>query len=86
MSFAASHGGTVAPNGGGFDLLTITGSGDDISIGNNLQNNLPDDLVIQAAGSFKGWKINLGKADDGASLSAHNRTATVYGSSKNDTR
>ena len=85
MSFAASHGGTIAPNGAGFNLLTITGNGDAISIGKNLENNLPDDLVIQAAGSYKGWKINLGKADEGASLSTHNKTATVYGSSKNDT-
>ena len=69
-----------------FDLLTFSGQGQP-SIAWNLttaDSKLKDDLIIQASGSTKGWEINLGAAEHGASLPA-TRKATVYGSAQKDT-
>ena len=69
-----------------FDLLTFSGQGQP-SIAWNLttaDSKLKDDLIIQASGSTKGWEINLGTAEHGASLPA-TRKATVYGSAQKDT-
>ena len=66
------------------DVLTIVGSGNEISIASNLQNNLAQkELVIDAAGSYKGWRIDLG--DNGAKMDTNQIKVTVNGSAKADT-
>lgn len=79
VSYANSHGGMNA--GGGYDLLSFSGTGDP-SIGSNFyKDHLKDDLIIQGAGSNQAWEIDLGS--DGANITDHE--VTVYGSAKNDT-
>lgn len=71
----------------GMDLLTFDHDIAQPSIAYNLTaatGKLTEDLIIQASGSTKGWEINLGTADHGASVPA-GRKVTVYGSAQKDT-
>lgn len=81
---AYSHNAGMGPNNYIDDILTISGSGNDISIAGNLKNDLAQkELVIDAAGSYKGWRIDLG--DDGAKMDTNQIKVTVNGSAKADT-
>ena len=81
---AYSHNVGMGPNNYMDDVLTITGSGTSITIGSNLKNDLAQkELVIDAAGSYKGWHIDLG--DDGAKMDTNQIKVTVNGSAKADT-
>ena len=84
---AYSHGSTTTNSNYTKEVLTISGNDDAISIASNLKADriaaVDKNLVIEAAGSYKGWRIDLSSA--GADMDSQQIKVTVNGSAMADT-